>query len=71
MLRWSPTITRRMYAYKDSIFHGLGSPEPVIPVEGEERASLRVTMQWRRPLSILEVNQMAQTPEVRDRPGRP
>lgn len=71
MLSLSPTIIRRLEAYKDSIFRGIGSPEQVIPVEGEERAMLKVTMQWRKPLSIMEVNQMAQTPEVRARPGRP
>lgn len=71
MLSLSPTIIRRLEAYKDSIFHGIGSAEPVIPVEGEERAMLKVTMQWRKPLNISEVNQMAQTPEVRARPGRP
>lgn len=32
---------------------------------------LKVTLQWRKPLSFDEVNQMAQTPEVRGRPGRP
>lgn len=32
---------------------------------------LRVTRQWRKPLAIEEVNRMAQTPEVRARPGRP
>lgn len=62
---------RRLEAHKDRIFRGLGSPEAVIPVEGEELAMLRVTMQWRKPLSILEINQMADTPEVRARPGRP
>jgi hypothetical protein len=30
-----------------------------------------VTMQWRKPLTIEEVARMAQTPEVRERRGRP
>jgi hypothetical protein len=29
-----------------------------------------VAAHWRKPLSIVEVNQMAPTPEVRVRPGR-
>lgn len=60
-----------MEAMRDRILFGLGSPEPVIPVEGKERAMLRITMQWRKPLSIEEVAQMALTPEVRAREGRP
>lgn len=32
---------------------------------------LSVTMQWRKPLSFDEVAQMAPTPEVRAREGRP
>jgi hypothetical protein len=50
---------------------GLGSSERIIPVEGAERAGLKVTMQWRKPLSFSEIAQLAQTPEVRTRPGRP
>jgi hypothetical protein len=71
VLRWSPTVLRRLEAHKDRIFRGVGSPERVIPVEGAELAALRVTMQWRKPLSIEEINRMAPTPEVRARPGRP
>jgi hypothetical protein len=60
-----------MEALRDRLLFGLGSPEPVIPVEGEERAMLIVTMQWRKPLSISEIAQLAPTEEVRTRPGRP
>jgi hypothetical protein len=60
-----------MEALRDRILFGLGSSEPVIPIEGEERAMVRVTMQWRKPLSFEEVAQMADTPEVRERSGRP
>lgn len=56
---------------RDRILYGLGTSERVIPAEGEERAMLSVTMQWRKPLSIEEVAQLADTPEVRARPGRP
>lgn len=62
---------RKIEAVRDRILFGLGSPEPLIPVEGEERAMLRITMQWRKPLSIQEIAQMAQTPEVKARQGRP
>jgi hypothetical protein len=45
-----------------------GSPEPAIEAIGEGNV---VTMQWRKPLSIEEINRMAPTPEVRERQGRP
>jgi len=48
----------------------IGSSEPLIPIEGEEKALALVTMQWRKPLSLDEVNRMAPTPEVLARPGR-
>jgi hypothetical protein len=60
-----------MEALRDRIMFGLGSSERIIPVEGAERAGLKVTMQWRKPLSFSEIAQLAQTPEVRTRPGRP
>lgn len=71
VLRWSPTRWRKIEAMRDRILFGLGSSEPLIPVEQEERAMLKVSMQWRKPLSFEEIAQMAQTPEVRLRPGRP
>jgi hypothetical protein len=60
-----------MEAMRDRILFGLGSPDPIIPVAGEERSMLRVTMQWRKPLGIAEIAQLAPTPAVRARPGRP
>jgi hypothetical protein len=60
-----------MEALRDRILFGLGSPEPVIPITGAERAAVRVTMGWRKPLSIEEINRLAPTQEVRLRPGRP
>jgi hypothetical protein len=56
---------------RDRIFGMCGSPEPVIAPEGEEAALLTVTRQWRRPLSIEEINRMAPTVEARERRGRP
>jgi hypothetical protein len=60
-----------MEALRDRILFGLGSPEPIIPIDGEERAMVSLTMQWRKPLSIAEIAQLANTPEVRARAGRP
>jgi hypothetical protein len=47
---------------------GVGTQEPFIR---DDEALLTRTVQWRKPLSLEEVAQMAQTPEVRARPGRP
>lgn len=53
------------------VFAMCGSSEPLIEPEGEELAMLKSTRQWRKPLSIEEVNRMAPTQEVRERRGRP
>jgi hypothetical protein len=71
VLRWSPTIHRRIEALRDRIMRGVGTDEPLIAPEGEEAALLQVTMQWRKPLRIDEVARMAPTQEVRERRGRP
>lgn len=57
-----------MEALRDSIFHTLGTAEALIE---EDDAGLVTSRQWRKPLSIMEVNQMAQTQDVRARAGRP
>ena len=46
----------------------VGTDEALIEAVGEGNIS---TLQWRKPLSIEEVARMAQTPEVRERKGRP
>ena len=74
VLRWSRQTVRRVEAIRDRIMGMCESPEPVIDVPDAEFAELgarRVTMQWRKPLGIYEVAQMAPTPEVRERKGRP
>lgn len=71
MLSWSPTIHRRVEAARDRIMAMCGTNEPLISPEGEELALLVRTRQWRKPLSIEEVNRMAPTMEVRERKGRP
>jgi len=70
VLRWSLTDRRKVEAARDRIMAMCGT-QPLIEPEGEEAALLRVTQQWRRPLSIEEVARMAATPEVRERRGRP
>ena len=39
-----------------------GSAEPVIEPDGEEAAMMKVTRQWRRPLSVVEVTRLAPRP---------
>lgn len=46
----------------------VGTKEAIIP---ENWGELRTTAQWRRPLSLIEINRMAPTAEVRAREGRP
>lgn len=72
---WSRTTWRRVEALRDRILFGHGSGEPWIPedwakAEGETGMTFKA-MHWRKPLSMIEVNRMAPTPEVRQRPGRP
>jgi hypothetical protein len=57
---------RKVEAIRDRIMGMCGTSEPLA-----QDHDARVTMQWRKPLSIEEVAQMAQTPEVRERKGRP
>jgi hypothetical protein len=71
VVRWTPTMMRKIEAVRDRIMAMCGSDEPAIEPAGEEAAMLRITRQWRKPLSLPEVARMAQTPEVRRRPGRP
>lgn len=66
VLRWSPTQHRLVENARDQVFAMCGTAEPVI----EER-ELVATRQFRKPLSLEEINRMAPTPEVRERRGRP
>ena len=54
---------------------GVGTREPFIPENIMEfEAALgrpAMSMNWRKPLSIEEINRMAPTAEVRERKGRP
>jgi hypothetical protein len=75
VLRWSRTTIRQIETIRDRIMGMCGTTERLIEVDyaemaGELGMSPR-TLQWRKPLSIEEVAQMAPTEEVRARPGRP
>jgi hypothetical protein len=72
VLRWSPTVWRRIEAIRDQLMHGLGTDEPYAVVNMVPQFGLRaVSVQWRRPLRIDEVNQLAPTEDVRQRKERP
>jgi hypothetical protein len=66
-----------MERIRDRIFFGLGTDEPLfeeILLDAEALATfgkLPISVSWRKPLRIDEISKMAQTPEVKARPGRP
>ena len=62
-------MMREIEAIRDRIM-GMCGTERLIEPDADEQAVMRVTRQWRRPLSIEEVARMAPTPEVRERKGR-
>lgn len=71
VLRWSATRWRAMEAIRDRIMRGTGTEEPWYLDEeylGEFPGATAAN--WRKPLRIEEVSQMAVTPEVLARPGR-
>jgi hypothetical protein len=62
-----------MEAMRDRLLYGCGTDEPWFydaDFYGEYQNEA-VAAHWRKPLSIVEVNMMAPTPEVRERRGRP
>jgi hypothetical protein len=69
VLRWSPTRWRKAEAVRNRIMRGCGTDEPWFL--DEENWDIMRSAKWRKPLRIDEVNQMAQTAEVRAREGRP
>jgi hypothetical protein len=62
---------RRIEAIRDRIMQRIGTSEPLIELEGMELLAVKQTRQWRKPLSVEEINRMAPTPEVLERRGRP
>lgn len=75
VLRWSPTQRRRAETIRDRVLRGVGTDEALI--EEDYLAFMNAVGfepsagNWRKPLSIEEINRMAPTEEVRARPGRP
>jgi hypothetical protein len=63
--RWDRHTRRRLDALRDRIMARVGTAERIVAEVGD------LAMHWRKPLSIVEVNQLAPTAEVRARPGRP
>jgi hypothetical protein len=71
VLRWSPNARRKVEAARDAIFRGIGTNEPLYEENMVNQVGERaVSVNWRKPLRIEEVNRLAPTPEVRQRPGR-
>lgn len=68
VLRWSQTVHRRVEHIRDRILRGLGTDEALIE---DTTPGVVISRQWRKPLRIDEAAQLAQTPEVRERRGRP
>jgi hypothetical protein len=63
LLRWSRTKWRKAEAVRDKVMIGAGTSEPWFLEQGVWSAH------WRKPLSLAEVNQMANRPEVRAATG--
>lgn len=74
VLRWSATTWRKMESLRDRILHGCGTDEPWLtenPAEYQANTGrTAVCAHFRKPLNVMEVAQMAPTPEVVARPGR-
>lgn len=65
---------RKLEAIRDQIMRGVGTTEPYFQEDPREQLAatgrVPVCIHWRKPLSITEVAQMADTPDVRARQGR-
>lgn len=72
VLSWSPNARRRIEHRRDLMFRQIGTDEPLIEETAPQAVFNRpiVAVSWRKPLRIDEVNQLAPTPEVKQRPGR-
>lgn len=71
MLRWSPTKWRKAESVRDRIMRGVGTDEEWLMEEMSAQWGERaIAVHYRKPLRIDEVAQMAQIPEVIQRPGR-
>ena len=63
--RWDRQRTRYVESIQSKLLDQLGTTEETIIEVGG------VALHYRKPLTLSEVNRMAQTPEVRRREGRP
>lgn len=71
VLRLSPTKRRKIEAMRDRLMFGLGTDEPWVIESSEDILGLcAVAIHYRRPLRVDEVNQLADTIDVRQRLGR-
>ena len=52
-------MVREIETIRDRIMMMCGTSEPLIEADDFPPGHVRVTMQWRKPLSVVEVNQMA------------
>lgn len=72
VVRWTQAVWRKAEGLRDQIMQGSGTVEPWFSEEMTREIGERaVAVHWRKPLRIDEVNQLAPTAEVRERPGRP
>ncbi len=71
--RWSATMRRYVEKARDTIMRGVGTDEDWIEETMDSGIAGHpvITTTFRKPLRIDEINQMADTPEVRERKGRP
>jgi hypothetical protein len=62
---------RQAASARDQVTRGLGTGEPWFTEEMTgELGRAAIAVHWRRPLRIDEINRLALTAEVRERPGR-
>ena len=72
VLRWSAAQKQEVEAARDEIMRGVGTPDPFHEeIAKPVFARYAVSVSYRRPLRVDEVNLIKDTPMVRKRPGRP
>jgi hypothetical protein len=71
VLSWSPNAWRKAQAIRDDVMRGQGTKEPWFMENMVDGLGVRsVSVNWRKPLTIEEINQLTPTAEVRERQGR-
>ena len=71
VLRWSQAAWRKIEAFRDKTMYGIGTDEPWY-MEGAsgELGPHAISVHWRKPLRVHEINQLAPTADVQERRGR-